>query len=184
MKTKTQDQQPERAGIYAKLLDFQKKVKAIKKDAVNPHFRSKYATLPVVLSEVKPILSELGLVILQPVNESRLFTKVIDTDTGEEISTDFLLPSTLSPQQFGSAMTYYRRYLLASLLSLEIDDEEADDDGNKAQVAPKLSAEQRVRVARNRDELKAAWSTLTDKEKETFKELVESLSKTYELQTA
>ena len=50
-----------------KLLEFQKKINAIKKDGKNPHFKSSYATLPQILSEVKPILSDLGLVLLQPI---------------------------------------------------------------------------------------------------------------------
>lgn len=40
-----------------------------------------------------------------------------------------MLPNNLNAQQVGSAITYFRRYTISSLLSLEIDE---DDDGNKA----------------------------------------------------
>lgn len=119
----------ETTTINKKLLDFQKKVNAIKKDAINPHFKSNYATLPHILSEVKPILNEVGLVLLQPISGGNVETILIDQETGERISSEMPLPINLTPQQIGSAITYYRRYLLAGVLSLEIE----DDDANEAQ---------------------------------------------------
>lgn len=111
-----------------KLLQFQKTINAIKKDGNNPHFKSKYATLPQILSEVKPILSDLGLILLQPIKGNQVQTIIIDSDTGEHYDSSMEMPTNLTPQQAGSAITYYRRYLLAGLLSLEIE----DDDGNAA----------------------------------------------------
>ena len=55
-------------NLNSKLLQFQSKVNAIKKDGKNPHFKSSYTTLNDILAEVKPLLSELGLIILQPIN--------------------------------------------------------------------------------------------------------------------
>lgn len=111
-----------------KLLKFQKTIQAIKKDGNNPHFKSRYATLPQILSEVKPILSDLGLVLLQPIKGNQVHTTIFDSDSGELYDSSMEMPSGLSPQQAGSAITYYRRYLLAGMLSLEIE----DDDGNAA----------------------------------------------------
>lgn len=119
----------ETTTINTKLLAFQKKVNAIKKDAVNPHFGKPYATLPQILAEVKPVLSEIGLILLQPITDGKVETTIICGETGEKVSSDMTLPLNLSPQQIGSAITYYRRYLLAGLLSLEIE----DDDANEAQ---------------------------------------------------
>ena len=117
-----------------KLLEFQKKINAIKKDGKNPHFKSSYATLPQILSEVKPILSDLGLVLLQPIKGNQVHTTIFDSDSGELYDSSMEMPSGLSPQQAGSAITYYRRYLLAGMLSLEIE----DDDGNAASQAKPL----------------------------------------------
>ena len=112
-----------------KLLEFQKKVGAITKDGKNPHFKSTYATLTQILSEVKPILTELGLVLSQPIINGSVCTRI--TDNEQVIAESSIkLPDNLSPQQTGSAITYFRRYTLASLLALEI---EEDDDGNSAQ---------------------------------------------------
>ena len=59
-------------------------------------------------------------------------------ESGKEIATSWIeLPIGLNPQQLGSAITYFRRYTLASLLSLELD----DDDANEAsKVIPKAKA--------------------------------------------
>jgi hypothetical protein len=116
-----------------KLLEFQKKINTIKKDAKNPHFKNSYASLPQILSEVKPILSEVGLILVQPTIDNKVMTQIIDAESGETITSELELPTGLNPQQLGSCLTYYRRYLLAGLLSLEID----DDDANLASTPQK-----------------------------------------------
>jgi hypothetical protein len=114
-----------------KLIEFQKKVTAIKKDGKNPHFKSNYATLSQILSEVKPLLSEIGLVLLQPIKDGKVYSVLVN-DKNEVVFESYIdLPTGLTPQQIGSAITYYRRYTLASLLSLELE----DDDGNAASEA-------------------------------------------------
>lgn len=117
-------------AISKKLLEFQKRITAIKKDGKNPHFKSSYATLPNILSEVKPLLSELGLVVNQPILNGNVCTQITDPESGESVSGEISLPTNLNPQQLGSAITYYRRYLLAGILALEIE----DDDGNEASI--------------------------------------------------
>lgn len=112
-----------------KLLEFQKRIGAIKKDGKNPHFRSSYATLSQILSEVKPILTDLGLTILQPIKDGCVTSILIDGDK-TILESIIKLPDNLDPQKLGSAITYYRRYTLASMLALEIDND--DDDANVA----------------------------------------------------
>jgi hypothetical protein len=111
--------------INTKLLEFQKKIGIIKKDSKNPHFKNTYASLTQILSEVKPLLTECGLILIQPISLEGVGTTIIDFETGEKIETIISLPTNLNPQQLGSAITYFRRYTLASLLSLEIDDDDA-----------------------------------------------------------
>jgi hypothetical protein len=45
------------------------------------------------------------------------------------------LPAGLNPQQVGSAVTYYRRYTLSSILCLQ----SVDDDANLASVPVKVA---------------------------------------------
>ena len=119
MKTENKEQ-----TLTQRLLEFQKQVNVIKKDAKNPHFKNTYATLKQVLSEVKPILSEVGLLITQPIDERGIGTVI--TDGKESISSFIPMPTGLAPQQLGSAISYFRRYTVSSLLSLEIDDDDAN----------------------------------------------------------
>lgn len=120
-----------------KLLSFQKQVKAISKDSTNPFFKSAYFDINTLLETIKPILNELGLVIIQPLcitteGKNALRTMIIDSETEKTLVESYIiLPDIQDPQKIGSAITYYRRYSLQSLLLLEAE----DDDGNNAKPA-------------------------------------------------
>ena len=117
---------------YTKLLEVQKKLKPIIKDATNPFFKSKYADINSVLAEVRPILTECGVVVMQPTRVSTdgrnvLMTYLVNAETGEQLGeASMLLPDIQDVQKLGAAITYLRRYELVSILALE----QEDDDGN------------------------------------------------------
>ena len=124
-----------------KLLQFQKAIGVIAKDSKNPHFKNTYASLTQILSEVKPVLTNLGLVLLQPINNGKVGTIIIDgTNVIAESWID--LPLNLQPQPLGSAITYFRRYTLSSLLALEIDDDDATMASKPIASKPTLTANQ------------------------------------------
>ena len=124
-----------------KLLQFQKAIGVIAKDSKNPHFKNTYASLTQILSEVKPVLTNLGLVLLQPINNGKVGTIIIDgTNVIAESWID--LPLNLQPQPLGSAITYFRRYTLSSLLALEIDDDDATMASKPIATKPTLTANQ------------------------------------------
>ena len=112
-----------------KLLEFQKRVGAIKKDSVNPFFKSKYADINSLLDVVKPVLNQLGLLVVQPLGimdgKNILTTRVYDDDK-VLLESAIIIPDNLDPQKIGSAITYYRRYSLQSLLLLEAEDDDAE----------------------------------------------------------
>lgn len=147
-----------------KLLQFQKKIGTIAKDSKNPHFKNTYASLTQILSEVKPVLSELGLTLLQPINDGKVYTTLMD---GDKIvaSSAIDLPINLQPQPLGSAITYFRRYTLSSLLALEID----DDDAQAAKPTPIKPTEPAIKSlmsCKSLAELQAVWSKIgTDLQK-------------------
>jgi hypothetical protein len=60
----------------------------------------------------------------------------------EVLESSIPLPVGLQPQPLGSAITYFRRYTLASLLALEIDDDDANEATKKEPVKeqPKFQA--------------------------------------------
>jgi hypothetical protein len=81
------------------------------------------------------------------------------------------LPTNLSPQQLGSAITYFRRYTLASLLALEID----DDDAQSTNVKPQTNfedAKSKLIVVSTLAELQSVYMALNPIEKAN-KEVIE-----------
>jgi hypothetical protein len=95
--------------------------------------------LKQVLSEVKPILNEVGLLLTQPIDERGIGTVI--TDGKDSISSFIPLPSGLAPQPLGSAISYFRRYTICSLLALEIDDDDAQLTTTNKPIATKENIE-------------------------------------------
>jgi len=100
----------------------------VTKNANNPHFKKSYADLNAIIEAVEPILLENGLLLLQPIQGNSVCTQIIDIDSGVMVESCMELPAGLNPQQIGSCLTYYRRYTLVSLCSLQ----SVDDDGAAA----------------------------------------------------
>jgi hypothetical protein len=107
------------------------------KDSVNPHFKSRYADLATVLKTVRPVLSKHGICVTQTTrveDDGRvlLVTRLHWHD--EEIVGYYpVIPQQQTPQGFGSAMTYARRYTLQAIVGVAADE---DDDGNAASAKP------------------------------------------------
>lgn len=114
--------------IFKKLNEFRKKVEVVKKDAKNPYYNSKYATLESVIATIENPLNELNLNYYQIVDDNFLKTIVYNVDNPEEKieSRIRLLLNKEDMQMLGSAITYARRYGLVSIFGLE----QEDDDGN------------------------------------------------------
>ncbi len=120
--------------MYDKLLDLQQNPPQLLKDAVNPHFGNDYISLGAVLEAVVPELTSRGLVLTQAMTYldsngtivPALQTRLTEAETDEFISnvTPLVLEKE-SPQAVGSAITYFRRYGILTLLGFNAD---ADDD--------------------------------------------------------
>ena len=100
---------------------------------VNPHFRSKYFALSDLLDIVKPTFASYGLAVLQiPSTEDGRIS--ISAQVIHHSGHIFHLGSVgiksegLTLQALGSAMSYLKRYQLATLCGVAADLEE--DDGN------------------------------------------------------
>jgi hypothetical protein len=120
--------------IYKKIHEAKKEIGIVKKNAKNPHFKNTYADLNALIEAVEPILLEKGLILLQPIKEGKVFTQIIDIDNGEMIESSIDLSPNLTAQALGSQITYFRRYQISSILSLQA----SDDDGQLAsQPQPK-----------------------------------------------
>lgn len=158
---------------------------AVSKDAANPFFKSRYASLPAVVEAASPILAANGLSVSQLLGHGvhgDTLTTVLLHKSGQYLAdTMHLRPVKNDPQAQGSATTYGRRYAYMAVLGLVADE---DDDGNagsagqarpakaKPTPAPKAATPPPADPARTltRDELaqvreaakaaKADWQTL------------------------
>lgn len=145
-------------------------------DAQNPHFRSKYATLASIMDACRGALSQNQIAVVQgtSVIEDRVIvTTMLIHASGEFVSDQLSMNIQKdSPQAIGSAITYARRYSLASLAGVVSDE---DDDAEAAM--PKETAQRPVKIAQvaNLDEHKKTRSNNTpkaeaaDKDKNTQK---------------
>ena len=130
--------------LHQKLHRAKLAIGKVTKNATNPHFKKAYADINALLDAVEPILLENGLLLLQPIQGNNVCTQIIDIDSGAMIESCMELPSNLTPQQLGSAVTYYRRYTLQSSLSLQA----IDDDANTAEQAAKQPVKETLSAER------------------------------------
>jgi len=118
-------------SIYKKLFEAKKEIGKISKDAKNPFFKSNYLSLNGLIDAVENVLVKHDLLLLQPIINNNVVTRIIDSEnipTSDIVESSMQLPNIQDPQKLGSAITYYRRYTLQSLLGLQAE----DDDGNTA----------------------------------------------------
>jgi len=111
-----------------KISELKKETGKMSKDSTNPFFKSKYFDVNQLLEHLEPIAEAKGLLILQPIVNGEVYSQIIDIESGDKIESSIALTQFNDPQKTGSAITYYRRYSLQSLLSLQAE----DDDANKA----------------------------------------------------
>lgn len=129
--------------ITEALIEFHKEVGTVTKDAVNPHFKNKYASLTAIIEAIREPLTKNGLTFVQfPDGENQLTTRLMHS-SGEWMQASYqMIPAKNDPQGLGSAITYQRRYSLGAILGLAT---EEDDDGNAASMkgteAPKRTVE-------------------------------------------
>jgi hypothetical protein len=122
-------------GKLAKALaGAQGELKDAVKDSVNPHFKSKFASLGSVRAAVTPVFVKNGLAVTQ-LNEPHgdggvCVVTLLLHESGEWIRSRLYVPvSKKDAQGFGSALSYARRYALAMIANIATDD---DDDANEA----------------------------------------------------
>jgi hypothetical protein len=129
--------------LAAALAQAQAAMGHAKKDSENPHYRSKYADLAAIWDACRPALSANSLSIVQ---SPRLVSVgdgvwLLEVETlllhssGQWLADTLAVPvSAASPQAVGSAITYAKRYSLASFVGVAPAGD--DDDGNSAIELP------------------------------------------------
>jgi len=130
MATKTETSDDPKIAFLKAFNKVQGVLEPVKKDASNPHFGSKYATLGAVWESVRGILTENGFAILQggvQLNGKNYLRTTLYHVGGHSESFDYpLIEDTSNPQKVASSVTYSRRYAIAAILGLSTEDDDAN----------------------------------------------------------
>lgn len=122
--------------LFGALSKAQGKIQGAAKDKANPFFKSKYADLSSVWDACRQPLSENGISVIQmPQTKGDVIylMSILGHASGQWIKGEVEIPiAKKDPQTIGSAITYFRRYVLSAMVGVAPDD---DDDGEKAQQA-------------------------------------------------
>ena len=127
-------------GELAKALPkAQKAFAKVQRDAANPHFQSRYASMTEIADAILPAMNAAGITVLQPATSSAgavQVTTILLHESGQWLRATHSIPvSRNDAQGVGSALTYARRQALQSMLTVAPSGE--DDDGEGAVGAPK-----------------------------------------------
>ncbi len=114
-------------------LEFDK----VRKDTINPFFKSKYADLATVIDATRKALADNEIAVVQSpqldhTEKLIVVTTMLIHSSGEWIAGDLALPfptGKYDPQAAGSAITYARRYARQAFVDVSA---ELDDDANAA----------------------------------------------------
>jgi hypothetical protein len=125
--------------LAAALAKAQAEIQNPKFDSVNPHFKSKFASLAAVRNAIVPVFAKHGLSVLQNLtmapDKSIACETIILHSSGQQMRLGpLVMPASKNDAQgLGSAATYARRYSLLGMAGVA---GEEDDDGNAASAKP------------------------------------------------
>lgn len=108
-----------------------------------------YADLGSIIDHTRSALAEHGMSVVQTIqirDSGNCLVTMLIHESGQSITSIHPLPKGCAAQEFGSYLTYARRYSLCSILGVAAED---DDDGQQANMAPKESTKE----AKARDQL-------------------------------
>jgi hypothetical protein len=159
--------------MLEKIARIQDKIGVLVKDT--KAYNYKYVDLNQIIEKLNPLLREEGLVLTQPILDGSVFTRIYDKEEKFAPVESFIkLPENVKPQDLGSAITYYRRYTLVSLLALT---SEEDDDGKKAhESSVGLPKEKFEKLRTDYDENKIAppigeWEKMSYEQKKVINDI-------------
>ena len=153
--------------LFKALAAFQQEVPVIHKGTQG--FGYSYSDLPAIFKVINPLLAKHGLGFTQNLHtkdgENYICTIIFHVETGENMESSVAIPSVSLKgmndyQSFGSGVTYFRRYALASSLGL-VTDKDTDASGEQVKKLPSIDAK------RFQEALKAIVDGKVTKEKIT-----------------
>jgi len=157
-------------NLIKSLSNFQSECPVIHKDTKGHNYT--YADLTQIHSIINPILRKHGLCIVQPLDNEGIRTILFHVESGESLESFTTIPKIKlgimnEYQSFGSGVTYYRRYALASMLGL-ITDKDLDACGVQVEAKPIIVPlalaqwKKLIDVCNSVDELNALYAEKSD----------------------
>ena len=129
-------------NLFKALANFQQEVPTIHEGTKGYGYT--YADLNTIFKTINPLLQRHGLGFTQVIDGTTIKTTVFHAETGEHIVSSADIPQDVTLkgmntfQVMGSAITYYRRYTLSTMLGL-VTDKDADASGEQVKSKPVLS---------------------------------------------
>lgn len=160
-------------NVAAAFVAAQREFKPVIKNAINPHFRNRYADLGACIEAVQPALNKHGLAVSQETelcDDGVIVSTHLIHESGERLAFGKLhVPASKQDAQgYGSCLTYARRYSISCAFSLA---SEEDEDGNAATASaskaksPTVSAVEKLAKAKDLPSLAKIWGGLSVAEK-------------------
>ena len=142
-------------NLIKSLSNFQNECPVIHKDTKGHNYT--YADLTQIHSIINPILRKHGLCIVQPLDNEGIKTILFHVESGESLESFTTIPKIKlgimnEYQSFGSGVTYYRRYALASMLGL-ITDKDLDACGVQVEAKSLQIWKQEIDKCKSLEEL-------------------------------
>lgn len=112
-------------NLYKALANFQQEVPTIHK--ATQGYGYTYADLTAIYNVINPLMKKNGLGFTQLLQENKMVTVVFHVESGEIIESKTDIPMNVQLkgmndfQVMGSAITYFRRYCLSSILGIVTD---------------------------------------------------------------
>ena len=158
--------------IYDAIIKFQAEVPILTQNTKGYGYT--YVDLAEIIRVITPLLKKHNLGVIQPLETNGIKTILYHTKSGEQIETfceipkDVQLKGMNTFQAYGSAITYFRRYSLSSLLGL-VSEKDIDASGEQEKKKPKLDEETFKKALQSieagtysADKLKANYSLSTN----------------------
>jgi hypothetical protein len=129
-------------NLIKALSDFQNDCPIIHKDTKGHNYT--YADLPQIFSVINPLLKKHKLCFTQLLQDNGIRTILFHVESGEQLESFTTIPTVKLGamnefQSYGSAVTYYRRYCLSSMLAL-VTDKDTDAVGASAPASVNISS--------------------------------------------
>ena len=143
------------------LAEVKKSLEPVQKDRKGQIFKTgpsvSWSSLENIQEVVTPLLAQNGLVVTHQIEEAGTSLKTsIWHVSGESISSSYPLVTNLDQKQYGSQLTYAKRYQVLCLLDLPTTDKASSTTGSTTEVGFKT------------------YTTITPKQKETLVALAKS----------